>query len=228
VVVYVGRVLPRKDIRNVVEAFGLLCGMFAEQELAFGQAPAGRLQQPQPRLVVVGGETPDPDPAATPELGALMRLAQELGVADRVQLVGRRQPDDLCDFYCAADVAVTTPWYEPFGLTPLEAMACGRPVIGSAVGGLTFTIQDGLTGLLVPPRDPEALALRLHQLMIYPDLRMAMGYAARERVEREFTWDLVARRTAELYQGMLESFTGSEPDYLPTAWERAVGDAVRW
>jgi glycosyltransferase involved in cell wall biosynthesis len=228
VIVYVGRVLPRKDIRNLVEAFALLCGLYAEQEQAAGQAAAACLQQPQPRLVIVGGETPEPDPTATPELGALQRLAHELGVGDRVRFAGRRQPDDLCDFYCAADVAVTTPWYEPFGLTPLEAMACGRPVIGSAVGGLTFTIQDGLTGLLVPPRDPAALALRLHQLMIYPELRVAMGRAARERVEREFTWDLVARRTAELYQTMLECYTGSEPEYLPTAWERAVGDPMRW
>ena len=89
----------------------------------------------------------------------LHALAAELGVLDQVRFVGRRQPDELHLWYAAADVAVTTPWYEPFGLTPLEAMACGTPVIGSRVGGIAFTIADGETGFLVPPRDPGS-ALR--------------------------------------------------------------------
>jgi glycosyltransferase involved in cell wall biosynthesis len=82
-------------------------------------------------------------------------------------------------------------------------MACGRPVIGSAVGGIAFTIQDGLTGLLVPPADPAALARALYQLLSYPALRAQMGNAARQRVEQEFTWAMVARRTAALYQSVL-------------------------
>ncbi len=98
---------------------------------------------------------------------------------------------------------MTTPWYEPFGLTPLEAMACGRPVIGSAVGGITYTIKDGETGFLVPPRDPEALAARLQQLLSQPELGMQMGLAARRRVEREFTWSIVAMRTGGLYGTLL-------------------------
>jgi glycosyltransferase involved in cell wall biosynthesis len=106
-------------------------------------------------------------------------------------------------YYGAGDVAVTTPWYEPFGLTPLEAMACGRPVVGSAVGGLTYTIADGVTGFLVPPRDPAALATRLHHLLADPALRERMGGAARDRIAREFTWDTVVERTAALYGELL-------------------------
>src|SRR4051794_4431946 len=82
-------------------------------------------------------------------------------------------------------------------------MACGRPVIGSAGWGLEATILDGITGFLVPPRDPHALALRLQQLLLQPELRIVMGQAARQRVERTFTWDISARRTAALYESLL-------------------------
>lgn len=189
IVGYVGRMLPRKDVRNVVRAVARIS---AQSDLPVS-------------LLLVGGETPDPDPAATPEIGELQRLAEDLGIGERVRFVGKRQPDLLRLYYSAADVAVTTPWYEPFGLTPLEGMACGRPVIGSAVGGITYTIQDGITGFLVPPRDPEALAARLTQLVRNEALRHAMGQAARARVEREFTWSTVAHRTAALYDNVLRA-----------------------
>ncbi|QBD78332.1 glycosyltransferase family 1 protein [Ktedonosporobacter rubrisoli] len=188
VIVYVGRMLPRKDIRNVVRATALLLQRCPEKEKV--------------RLLIVGGETPEPDPVRTPEIGELQRLASEMGIAERVQFVGKRQQDTLRYFYSAGDVVVTTPWYEPFGLTPLEGMACGRPVVGSAVGGITFTIKDGETGFLVPPRDPQALSERLYQLLCEPALRVSLGKAARERVEHEFTWRMVAARTAALYESL--------------------------
>jgi hypothetical protein len=190
IVVYVGRMLPRKDVRNVVRALA---------ELKRQLVPGERL----PLLLLVGGDTNEPDEATTPEIGALRRLAADLGVADRVRFLGRRQPDELRWCYAAGDVAVTTPWYEPFGLTPLEAMACGRPVVGSAVGGITFTIADGETGLLVPPRDPAALAANLRLLLADSALRQRMGRAARSRVEHLFTWNIVADRTAVLYERVL-------------------------
>ena len=153
--------------------------------------------------MVVGGETVEPDPVATPEIGELQRLAAELGVSDSVRFIGKRQASELRYYYSAGDVVVTTPWYEPFGLTPLEAMACGRPVIGSAVGGITYTVKAGETGLLVPPRNPGALAASLQELLSQPELCMQMGLAARKRVEREFTWSIVAMRTASLYETVL-------------------------
>ena len=186
-VVYVGRMLPRKDVRNVLRAVALLVHRTALDV----------------NLLLVGGESARPDPVATPEIGVLQALAAELGIAGRVRFEGKRQPADLHAFYSAGDVVVTTPWYEPFGLTPLEGMACGRPVIGSAVGGITFTIADGETGYLVPPRDPDALAQRLADLFQNPALCRRMGLAARSRVEREFTWPLVAHRTASLYESLL-------------------------
>src|SRR5579875_306425 len=209
VIVYVGRVIPRKDIRNIVRALALLVRRYREGASSLV-------------LVVVGGETVEPDPAATPEIGELQRLAAALGISTHVRFTGKRPTSMLSYYYSAADVVASTPWYEPFGLTPLEAMACGRPMIGSAVGGLTFTIQDGKTGFLVPPRCPEALAERLDQLLSSPDLCRQMGRAARRRVEREFTWDIVAMRTAALYEtifaeehiheeDLLESLIGAMP-----------------
>lgn len=195
VIAYVGRMLPRKDVRNLVRAVGLL---------------VQRTDLPV-KLLLVGGERAEPDPAATPEIGVLQTIAAELNISDRLYFTGQRQPDTLRYYYSAGDVVVTTPWYEPYGLTPLEGMACGRPVIGSAVGGITFTIADGETGFLVPPRDPDALSMRLQQLLADPDLRATMGQAARLRVEQEFTWPTVAERTAALYETLLMQ---TEPDAL--------------
>lgn len=190
VIAYVGRMLPRKDVRNLIRAEALLAGWVDEA----------------PQVLLVGGDSDTPDPRITPEIGELQRLGTELGTLEHLLFTGRRQPDDLRHYYSASDVAVTTPWYEPYGLTPLEAMACGVPVVGSAVGGITFTIADGETGFLVPPRDPHALAGRLRHLMEHPDERRAMGLAARRRVEREFTWPVVAQRTAAVYRNLLERY----------------------
>jgi hypothetical protein len=203
IVAYIGRMLPRKDPRNIVRAVARLVH---EHRLPV-------------RMLLVGGETREPEPAATPEIGELQRLAAELGISDRLHFTGKRQPDELRCYYSSADVAVTTPWYEPFGLTPLEAMACGTPVIGSAVGGITFTVADGETGYLVPPRDPTALAERIAHLLRQPELRQQMGQAARARVEREFTWPTVARRTAALYDALLER----DWAVLPPSAQHGVG-----
>ena len=191
-IVYVGRMLPRKDIRNIVRALALL--LRGDESITDSSSIT---------LMVVGGETVEPDAVATPEIGELQRLAADLNVAGHVRFIGKRQANELRYYYSAGDVVVTTPWYEPFGLTPLEAMACARPVIGSAVGGITYTIKEGETGLLVPPRDPEALANALQQLLGQPELCTQMGLAARKRVEREFTWSIVAMRTAALYETVL-------------------------
>lgn len=207
VIVYVGRLLPRKDIRNVVRATALLVRKHE-------QAKPG--VRPNITLMIVGGETVDPNPAHTPELSELQHLAAELGIRQYVRFIGKRQQDTLRDYYRAGDVVVTTPWYEPFGLTPLEGMACGRPVIGSAVGGITYTVADGETGFLVRPRDPAQLAIRLDTLKEQPELRLRMGQAARLRVEQEFTWPVVALRTASLYETLLTSRSAPTTFSFPT------------
>ena len=181
IVLQLGRLVPRKGIENVVRAMALL--------------PRETL----PRLLVVGGESDDPDPRITPEIGRLQGIARELGVNDIVTFTGRRQRDQLRAYYCAANVFVTTPWYEPFGITPLEAMACATPVIGSAVGGIQYSVVDGLTGYLVPPHDPAALAEHLRYLQSHPALARALGLAGVRRAQMMFTWDRVASQLAAAY-----------------------------
>jgi glycosyltransferase involved in cell wall biosynthesis len=186
IVLQLGRLVPRKGIDNVIRAVGRL-----------GEGKRWR-------LLVVGGESREPDEAATPEIGRLRAVAREAGVEDRVVFTGRRDREELREYYQAADVFVTTPWYEPFGITPLEAMACGIPVIGAAVGGIQHTVVDGLTGYLVPPNDPRTLALRLEDLRGVADLGRLMGRAGRVRVCREFTWDSVAGKLADVYARVAE------------------------
>jgi glycosyltransferase involved in cell wall biosynthesis len=181
IVLQLGRMVPRKGIENVVRAMALLPG-----------------DRPS-RLLVVGGEADTPDPLATPEIGRLQAIAEHLGIRARVTFTGRRQREQLRAHYCAADVFVTTPWYEPFGITPLEAMACGTPVIGSAVGGIQYSVVDGLTGYLVPPHAPHALAEHLTLLQQRPSLARAMGIAGIRRAQMMFTWEQV---TQQLLQGL--------------------------
>jgi D-inositol-3-phosphate glycosyltransferase len=209
-IAYVGRLVPRKDVRNVIHALARL----KARRLAAGAAT-------MPLLFIVGGDTELPDPVATPEIGELRALAAELGVLDQVRFAGRRQPDELHLWYSAAEVAVTTPWYEPFGLTPLEAMACGTPVIGSRVGGIAFTVADGETGFLVPPRDPEALSARIEEILRDAARRMRMGEAGRARVLGSFTWQQVAMHTAALYDDLL-----SQRAAQPLGWHRGLTRGV--
>ena len=182
-ILQLGRMVPRKGIDVPIRALACLRDRYGIDA----------------RLIVVGGESDEPSPAATPEIGRLRQIAQDAGIADRVHFTGRRARPVLRYYYSAADVFVTTPWYEPFGITPLEAMACATPVIGARVGGIKTTVRDGRTGYLVPPRDPDAVAERLAHLYRNPELSEQLGRAGRERAVRSFTWEQVAERMATLY-----------------------------
>jgi len=179
-VLQVGRMVPRKGVETVVRA--MAC------------PPCEGM-----RLRIVGGEGEVADRQLTPEIGRLMDVAASCGVADRVVFEGRKPRSELRHWYAAADVFVTTPWYEPFGITPLEAMACARPVVGSAVGGVQFSVEDGVTGLLVPPKDPSALADALAALRADPTGARVMGEAGLARARERFTWDGVARGLAAAF-----------------------------
>ncbi|MFM0717612.1 glycosyltransferase family 1 protein [Paraburkholderia strydomiana] len=178
-----GRLVQRKGIDNVVRGVGILKQAF--------HASA--------RLYVVGGNSDAPNELATPEIARLRGIASECGVADQTVFVGRRGRAQLRYFYSAADVFVTTPWYEPFGITPVEAMACGTPVIGADVGGIRYSVADGVTGFLVPPRDPVMLAVRLDQLRRDPALARRMGEAGLARAHAKFTWRGVGESLAQIY-----------------------------
>ncbi|WP_232506026.1 glycosyltransferase [Microlunatus flavus] len=174
-IVSVGRLVPRKGYATIVEALVDLPGV---------------------ELVVAGGHA---DGTVEAEQVRLETLAADLGVADRVHFVGQVGHFLMPALLCTADVVVCSPWYEPFGLVPLEAMACGVPVVASAVGGMLDSVADGETGLLVPPQDPQALAAAVGGLLADPARRAAYGRAGVRRARSQFSWDAVAAATAEVY-----------------------------
>jgi D-inositol-3-phosphate glycosyltransferase len=200
-VLQLGRLVPRKGIDNVIRALAH----------ARTLVPTGaRL-----KLLVVGGDAPEPDEARTPEIARLRGLARELGIAADVQFTGQRTRGELRRYYACADVFVSTPWYEPFGITPLEAMACAVPVVASDVGGLRYSIVDGATGFLVPPHDPAALAHRLALLHAQPHLGAAMGLAGQRRVASMFTWGHVADGLAQVYRSIRRVHHGARSVAVP-------------
>jgi D-inositol-3-phosphate glycosyltransferase len=154
---------------------------------------------PGTELVIAGGG----DAIADAELARLAALAQAAGVRERVRILGQIPHRDVPALLRSADVVVSVPWYEPFGMVPLEAMACGVPVVASAVGGHLDTVLDGRTGVLVPPRDPAALAQRLRELLADPGRLAAMGSAAAARARTRYGWDRVAGEIELLYRRVL-------------------------
>ncbi|MBF4624754.1 glycosyltransferase [Clavibacter sp. VKM Ac-2872] len=195
-VMVVGRLVPRKGVDLAIEAVGIL-------------ASRGHLDV---ELVVVGGSGDGASGSDDPEARRLMDAARAAGVADRVRLHGRVSQADMPAVMRTADVVVCAPWYEPFGIVPLEAMASGVPVVASAVGGLTDSVVDGVTGILVPPRDPAAIADALGELLADPARRRRLGRAGRDRMEHGYAWSTVAARTAEAYRSAIQA---AAPDDLP-------------
>ncbi len=162
---------------------------------------AGR-DAPHPLGVVAGG----PDTGGLdrdPEVQRLREVAARAGVADRVVFRGRVGREDLPALFRSADVAVCVPWYEPFGIVPLEAMACGVPVVASAVGGIIDTVVHGRTGVHVPPRRPDVLAEALADLLCDDDRLHALGRAGARRSRAKYSWDRVAAQTLQSYEDLL-------------------------
>ncbi|HSK26704.1 MAG TPA: glycosyltransferase [Jiangellales bacterium] len=177
-VLVVGRLVERKGVADAISALARVPGA---------------------ELLVAGGPTAD-RLDADPEVQRLRRVARKHEVDDRVRLLGQVDRQAMPALMRSADAVVAVPWYEPFGIVPLEAMACGRPVVASAVGGLTDTVVDGVTGVLVPPRDPRSLATALRDLLASPARRRRLGAAGLERARRHYTWQQVAARTEAVYE----------------------------
>jgi glycosyltransferase involved in cell wall biosynthesis len=169
---------------------------------------------PDAELVIAGGG----DAIAATELARLTVVAQSCGVRDRVRFAGQIPRCDVPALLRSADVVVSVPWYEPFGMVPLEAMACGVPVIASAVGGHLDTVSDGRTGALIPPRDPVALAQRLRELLADPARLSAIGSAAAARARSRYSWDRIAVETERLYR---QALTGASAPAASTAGPRS-------
>jgi type III pantothenate kinase len=165
---------------------------------------------PEAELVVAGGPPPA-DLGRDAEARRLRALADDLGVAERFSLLGQVSHAEMPALIRSADIVLATPWYEPFGITPLEAAACGRPLVGSAVGGLLDSVEDGVTGFLVPPRDPAALAAAVQVLLDDPATARRMGRAARRRAVSRYDWAQVAQETEAALAATVESAARLQP-----------------
>jgi glycosyltransferase involved in cell wall biosynthesis len=199
-------------VHNAVELerFGGPAPPGLRAELGAAEAPlvltAARLsdQKGHPVLLEAAARLPEAIFALAgegPEEAALRRLAERLGVADHVRFLGRR--DDVPTLLAACDVFALPSLYEGSSLALLEAMAARRAVVASAIPGTDELVEDGRTGLLVPPGDPDALAGALARLLGDPGLRELLAAAGRERVERDFGSTAAASRVAAIYSEVL-------------------------
>jgi D-inositol-3-phosphate glycosyltransferase len=185
--VSVSRLVERKGIGNVISALTAL----TDVELVIAGGPErGRLFDDQ-------------------HARRLRSLADELGVADRVRFLGGLRRPQLPPLLRSADLAVCVPWYEPFGIAPLEAMACGVPVVAAAVGGLVDSVVDGVTGRHVPPRRPDAIAAVVRELLDDPGRRAALGRGGVARARGRYSWDRVAEGTLQAYTEVVPTRTAA-------------------
>ncbi len=154
---------------------------------------------PGAELVIAGGPPAD-ELESDHGYRILAKLAANLGVADRVQFTGHVSDRNLPGLLRSADLLVSTARYEPQGLAALRAMACGIPVIATAIGAYRDAIIDGTTGLLIPPGRPETLVRRLRDLLGSPMRLAAFGIAAADRAKSRYPWERVASETLTVYE----------------------------
>lgn len=179
--VCLSRLVERKGIGDVINALVLL---------------------PDVELIVAGG----PDASKLhedTEAQRLLQLAKDLDVADRVVFRGRVERQHVPALLRSADAVVCYPWYEPFGIVPLEAMACGVPVVVSQVGGLVDSIVNGVTGIHVPPRSPLALSEALRDLLKDEKRCMDLALAGTRRTNRRYGWPRIASDTLAVYNDVI-------------------------
>jgi glycogen synthase len=184
-VLFVGRITDQKGIFHLLDAAPRL--------------PAGV-------QVVLCASAPD-----TPEIEGRLREAV-VGHPNVVWINAMVAVEEVIQLYSHAAVFACPSVYEPFGLINLEAMACETPVVASAVGGILEVVEDGVTGLLVPPGRPEDLARALSRVLGDRALARALGRAGRRRVEERFSWASVAERTEQVYAAAIDDFRRTAAD----------------
>ena len=187
-IMFAGRIEPLKGIDTLIQAMALI-------------------KERHPDVVentcvaIIGGDPWSDNPDA--EMARLQAMRQMLGIHDIILFLGAKDQDVLPNYYAAAEMVVMPSHYESFGMVALEAMAMGRPVIASEVGGLAFLIHDGINGYHVPTRDPQALAERIYELLTNDQCREEMGRLARKNAEK-FDWSIIAEHIIGVYRHLLD------------------------
>lgn len=178
-VLYTGRFVERKGVRELIAAI-----------------PHVLEHAPQTRFVLAGGHR-----HCSGEEMAHWWLPSELQrYRSRIHFTGWLTPEQLNQWYAAADVLVVPSWYEPFGMVVLEGMLYGLPIVAADVGGPSEILEDGRTGILVPAKDVEALAQGITRLVLDQDLRRQVGTAAADAVRRDWLWQHVVGQMQNIYR----------------------------
>ena len=180
IVGYAGRMVPVKDLRTLIRAFA-----------------EARVAVPTLRLMLAGDG---------PERPGVEALVAELGLGDRVHFIG--WTDDLGHLYATLDMFVLSSLNEGTPVAGIEAMAAARPVVATRVGGVPDVVEHERSGLLVPPRDPSALADAIVRLARDPQLRRAMGAAGRERARAQYSHTRLVDDIERIYVTGLERKRG--------------------
>ncbi|HZT97482.1 MAG TPA: glycosyltransferase [Chloroflexota bacterium] len=188
VVLCVGRMDRAKGVDALLDA---ITGLRERGELS-----------PAMRLVIVGGSDHRRDGVAADEVARLRGIVRSRDLGRFADFRGVVPQEELPLYYAAADVCAVPSSYESFGMVALEALSCGRPVVGFRSRGLEQTVRDGRSGLLVPVGEALAFGRALNQVLDDPALAKRMGIAARESV-RGFSWDLVVKRSMTLYEDLV-------------------------
>lgn len=188
-VTYVGRLEKRKGIDTLLQALHIL-------------------EDDEVQAVIVGGPQTRKDFLSWTELGeepfqVYRALMEEYDLAGQVTFTGGKDQSELSKYYSAADVTVIPSYYEPFGLTAIEAMACGSSVIASRVGGLKTSVEEDHVGLLFDPRNPRNLADKIERLKSFPPTNQKYQENARPYVIEKFSWSQVTRQIVEIYHRVL-------------------------
>lgn len=191
-VLYVGRIDRIKGIDMLLDSFRVLSDRSEHDELP-------------PKLVLIGGTITNSAGGVSvgDDLQPIVERARKLGIEDDILFRGSQPQEVLPQYYAASTVCVVPSLYESFGLVAVEAMACGLPVVATRVGGMKFTIEEGISGLLVPRQDVSAMADALARVIGDPDLRSTLQVGARQAAIR-FSWHTVGAAVLNLYERLVD------------------------
>lgn len=191
IILFVGRLEWRKGIETIIQALPLVLKRLPELRKDL-------------KIVVVGGKIGKrSDTADKQEMRRLKNIAKELKIEDKVLFLGRKDQEKLRYYYSSGDICIVPSYYEPFGMTSLEAMRCGVPVVVSNVGGLSHVVQDRKTGLIFPPGNNKILANKIIELLTKKRLKNKLTKNTEEMVKENYGWKRISSEIAKLYQELL-------------------------
>lgn len=150
--------------------------------------------------LVIGGGSKNPKQHEIDVLSSLARLVEKLGVKDRVRFTGYIPDELLAPYYRNAALFVLPSKYEPFGMTTLEAMGCGTPVVATRFGGIRDSLKDGVDSLLVDPSDPEELSGAIRSVITDPEKAKALAANGLKTIRERFSWESIAAVTMDFYK----------------------------